>query len=47
MSHTVAVAAECDQVFFRVLAGVTAKLLVVNFEVRHRSAGLASPAIAT
>jgi hypothetical protein len=39
--------AEGDQVFFGVVAGVAAKLFVMDFQVRHRSARLASPAIAT
>ncbi len=46
MSECVTVIAECDQVFFRIIAGVAAKLLVVNFQVRHRAADLTSPAVA-
>jgi hypothetical protein len=38
--------AECDQVLIGVVAGVAAKLFVMVFQVRHRSAGLAPPAIA-
>jgi hypothetical protein len=37
--------AECYQVFFGVVAGVAAKLFVVDFQVGHRAAGLTSPAI--
>jgi hypothetical protein len=38
--------AECDQVLIGVVAGVAAELFVMDFQVRHRSAGLAPPAIA-
>jgi len=37
--------AECDQVFFAIVAGVAAELFVMNFQVGHRSAELASPAV--
>jgi hypothetical protein len=37
--------AERDQVLIGVVAGVAAKLFVMDFQVRHRAAGLAPPAI--
>jgi len=37
--------AKRNQVFFGIVAGLTAKLLVMNFKIRHGAAGLASPAI--
>jgi hypothetical protein len=37
--------AESDQVVFRVVTGVAAELLVMNFEVCSRAAALASPAV--
>ena len=39
--------AECDQVLTRIIAGLTAKLFVMNFEIGHCAARLASPAVAT
>jgi hypothetical protein len=39
--------AKRDQVRFRVISQMTPKFLVVNLQVRHRSAGLTPPAIAT
>lgn len=39
--------AEGDQVCFRILAGVATKLFVVNLKIRHRTARLTPPAIAT
>jgi hypothetical protein len=36
-----------DQVFFGIVAGVAAKLFVVDFQVQHRAARLTPPAIAT
>jgi len=39
--------AECNQVFLAIVAGQAAKFLVVNLEIGHGSAGLASPAIST
>jgi hypothetical protein len=41
-----ALVAQRDQVSFRVLAGVAAELLVVNFQLRPGAADLASPAVA-
>jgi hypothetical protein len=35
MHLCVAFRAECDQVFLRVIARLTAELFVVNFEIRH------------
>ena len=37
--------AECDQVVFLVRTRVAAKLLVVDFEVGHRSTELTAPAV--
>jgi hypothetical protein len=34
-----------NQVLFRIIAGMAAKFLMVDFQVRHASAGLTSPAI--
>jgi hypothetical protein len=42
----VAICAEGNQVVFGIFPRVTAKLLVMNFETRHRSAVLAAPAVA-
>jgi hypothetical protein len=36
-----------DQVFFGIIAGVAAKLFVVDLQVRHRAARLTPPGIAT
>ena len=36
---------EGDQVVLTILAGVAAKLFVVNFKVCHRAAKLAAPAV--
>jgi hypothetical protein len=38
---------ESDQVFLGILAGVAAKLFVVDFQVRHRAALLTPPPVAT
>jgi len=44
--HTaVAGTAKCNQVLLDIFARQAAKFLVVDFKVRHRSAGLASPSI--
>ncbi len=37
---------KCDQVLLGIIAGLAAEFLVVNLEVGHRAARLASPAIA-
>lgn len=37
--------AQCDQVFFRVIARVAAKLPVMDLEVRHHAAQLTPPPI--
>jgi hypothetical protein len=42
----VARSAKCDQIFFAIVAGVAAELFVMNFQVGHASAELASPAVA-
>jgi hypothetical protein len=39
--------AKCDQVFFGVMARMTPKLFVVNFQVRHCATGLTAPTVAT
>jgi hypothetical protein len=39
------VVAKSDQVLFRVVSRVAAKLLVVNFQMRRCPADLASPAV--
>ena len=38
--------AERDEIPGRIISGVAAKLLVVDFKVRHSAAGLTAPAIA-
>jgi hypothetical protein len=47
MDAGMAVRAERDQVLFGVVAGMAAKLFVVNFKVGHRATRLTPPAIAT
>ena len=47
MGERVTTMAKSDEIFFSVGARMAAKLLVMNLQVRHRPAGLASPAIAT
>jgi hypothetical protein len=47
MDASMTVPAERDQVIFEVVARVTAKLFVVDFQVCHCAARLTSPAIAT
>jgi hypothetical protein len=42
----VACGAQSDQVLFGIVATPTAKFLMVNFQIRSRSTGLASPTIA-
>jgi hypothetical protein len=39
--------AQRDQVLFGIVAGMAAKLFVVDFQVRHRAARLTPPAVAT
>src|SRR5712664_2798128 len=39
--------AKRDQVLFGVVAGVTPKLFVMDFKVRHRATGWTPPAVAT
>ena len=46
MDGRVAICAKRDQVLFRIFAAVTAKLLMVDDKVCHRSAELASPTVA-
>jgi hypothetical protein len=36
-----------NQVLLRIVAGLAAKFFVMNLEIRHRAARLASPAVAT
>jgi len=45
MQSGVACGAEGNKILFRVVAGLAAKFLVVNFKIRHCTTGLASPAI--
>ena len=47
MRLTVACCTQRDQVQLRIFAGLAAKLLMVDFQVRHRAAGLTPPAVAT
>jgi len=46
MEHFVTRCAQGDQVLVRIVSLPTAKLLMVNFEARHCTTPLASPAIA-
>jgi hypothetical protein len=46
MPGGMAVVAQGDQVLFRVVTRVAPELLVVNFEICHGAADLASPAVA-
>jgi hypothetical protein len=43
---SVASGAKGDQVLLGIVAGLAAKLFVMHFKIGHRSAGLASPAVA-
>jgi len=47
MCAGVAHGAERDEVLFGIIAGLTAKLLVVDLQVRHRATRLTTPPIAT
>jgi hypothetical protein len=47
MHFSVALCAQRDEVQLGIIAGLTAKLLVVNFQVRHRPTRLTPPTIAT
>ncbi len=47
MRGSVARTAKCNEVVFGIDTAVTAKLFVVNLQIRHRPARLTSPAIAT
>ena len=46
VDRIVACCAERNQVVLRIIAGVAAKLFVVDFQVRHRAARLTPPAVA-
>jgi hypothetical protein len=46
MCISVAGNAKGNKVLLRIIAGVAAKLPVVNFQVRHRAARLTTPAVA-
>jgi hypothetical protein len=46
MQGGVACSAKGDQIFFAIVAGVTPELFVMNLQVGHASAELASPAVA-
>jgi hypothetical protein len=45
MSGSMALVTQRDQILFGILARVTAELLVVDFKVGHRTAGLTTPTI--
>ena len=45
MDSEVTFGAQGDQVFFGIVAGVAAELLMMNFEVRHCAAVLTSPVV--
>ena len=47
MSGRMASVAQCDEVLFGIVAGVATKFLVMNLKIRHRTARLTSPAVAT
>jgi hypothetical protein len=47
MCTGVARRAKCNKVLVGIIAGLAAKLFVVNLQVRHRAARLTPPAIAT
>jgi hypothetical protein len=47
MRFRVALCAQRDQVQLGIIAGLTAKLLMVNFQIRHCATRLTPPAIAT
>jgi len=47
MNLGVARGAKGNQVLFGIVAGLAAKLLVVNFKVGHRATSLTSPVVAT
>jgi len=47
MQGCVASIAQHDQVFVRIVARVTSKVLMVNLKVGHRAAELTSPTVAT
>jgi hypothetical protein len=46
MRASVTDCAQCDQVRFGVISQTTPKVLVMDFQVRHRTTGLTPPAIA-
>ena len=47
VNQYMALETESDKVFFGTLAGVAAKLFVIDFQIRHRAAGSSLPAIPT
>src|ERR1035441_2916178 len=47
VSGRMASVAQCDEVLFGIVAGVATKFLVMNLKIRHRTARLTSPAVAT
>jgi hypothetical protein len=47
MDTGVAPATQRNQVLLRIITGLAAKFLVMNLQIGHRAAGLASPSIAT
>jgi hypothetical protein len=47
MQRNVAFSAKRNQVLLRIIAGLAAKFFVMNLEIGHRAARLASPSVAT
>ncbi len=45
MHGSMASSAQRNQILLRIIAGVAAKVFVVDFQVRHCAASLASPAV--
>ncbi len=45
MNREVATRTEGDHIFFCIRSRLTAKLLMVYFQIRHRAAGLTTPAV--
>jgi hypothetical protein len=47
MYSIMAIRTKCNQIFFRIIAGVAAELFVMDLETRPGAAQLTSPAIAS
>jgi len=47
MQRSMTAIAERSQVLFRIVASLAAKLLMVNFKIRHRTARLTPPSISS